>query len=269
MKKIILLSTILFACGSTAEPQVGTVIEALTDGGDAGLGATITQYAHDYAAAFCSGQGKCCPGFPGNFDQASCTNAWQTVGWEFTLPETTTPYTAGHLAFNATRGAKCITALQNFACTTGGTVTAAQYDAVTDACQRVLTGTIAVGGVGCTSSFECNAGWCNAGTCQALVGRTNVCAPNANPNASPDEQCSQAGSYQPQQWCNRLAGGATGTCRVPLANGRVCYNPAVSTTYFDDYGCGSLLCGDNGLCGSSAMYPTAGFCSNWATTDGG
>jgi hypothetical protein len=246
-----------------------------SDGGaDASGPNAIQQYATSYGQAFCSGQGKCCPGYPAAFDQADCAAAWTTLGWEFTLPANPAVYTAGHLNYNATQGALCLAALQNFACTTGGTVTAAQYGAVTTACLGVLTGTIPVGSGGCISSFECANGYCElpsdggTGTCMPLVDSGGTCSPG---NDSPDEMCSQAGSYQPMLWCNQLAGGATGTCAAPLANGATCYDPTVSASYFDDYGCSSLLCGDDALCGDPATYPTPppGFCENWLTDAGG
>jgi hypothetical protein len=253
------------------DAQLDVTVDA--EGGPTGPN-PIQQYAAAYGQAFCAGQGKCCPGYPGSFDQAGCAAASQIQGWEYTLPLDPQSYTAGHLAFNATQGAACLAALQNFACTTLGTVTAAQYSAVTTACLGVLTGTIPNGTSGCLSSFECMNGYCNVpdggslGTCTALVGSGNGCSAG---NDSPDQMCSQAGAYQPMLWCNRLAGGATGTCVAPLANGATCYVPAVSATYFDDYGCTSLLCGDDSLCGDPATYPTPppGFCEAWPSDAGG
>lgn len=235
----------------------------------------ILQYATQYGQAFCAGQGKCCPGYDaGAFDLAGCAAFWTTTGWEYTLPADTTAYTAGHLLFNADAGAGCLAALQGFACTTLGTVTAAQYSAVTTACLGVLTGTLTPGSAGCISSFECANGYCNlptdggTGTCTALAGDGGTCSAGSD---SLDDMCSQAGAFRPPLWCDRLAGGATGTCVAPLANGATCYDPVISATYFDDYGCTSLLCGDDSLCGDPATYPTPppGFCENWPTDAGG
>jgi hypothetical protein len=247
--------------------------DALDTGSDAPN--AIQEYATQYAKALCVGEGKCCPGYDaGAFDMAHCSSVWTTVGWEYTLPASSTAYTAGHLVFNADAGAGCLAALQNFDCTTLGTVTAAQYSAVTTACLGVLKGTLAPGAAGCISSFECANGYCSlptdggTGTCTALAANGGTCAPGVD---SPDQMCSQAGAYQPPLWCNRLAGGATGTCAAPLVNGATCYDPTVSASYYDDYGCTSLLCGDDALCGDPATYPTPppGFCENFATDAGG
>jgi hypothetical protein len=235
----------------------------------------IQQYAAQYAQAFCAGRGKCCPGYPGSFDQAGCVAGNGTIGWESTLPANASVYASGNLAFNADAGAGCIAALQNFACNPdGGPVTAAQYSAVTSACLRVLTGTIAPDSGGCVSSFECSNGYCNrsadggngTGVCTPLLANGATCSPGPD---TPDEMCSQAGSYQPTRWCNRLDGSATGTCVAPLSNGATCYVPSVSVTYFDDYGCTTLLCGDDGLCGDPATYPAPGFCTSYIADAGG
>ncbi|MGA7121448.1 MAG: hypothetical protein WBY94_15190 [Polyangiaceae bacterium] len=249
--------------------------DAGVDGSDAEAGPNaVEQYVAQYAQAFCSGQGKCCPGYPAAFDQASCAAAWKTVGWENTLPSNAAAYTAGHLTLNASQGASCLSALQNFACTTLGTVTAAQYSAVTTACLGVFSGTIANGSSGCVSSFECINGYCDLpsdggtiGTCKPLVGSGRQCAAGSD---SLDQMCSHVGTNQPNLWCNRLAGGATGTCTAPFADGMTCYDPTVDVSYYDDYGCVSLLCGDDGLCGDPATYPTPppGFCENWPTDAG-
>ncbi|MDP9001926.1 MAG: hypothetical protein M3O46_17635, partial [Myxococcota bacterium] len=97
----------------------------------------------------------------------------------------------------------------------------------------------------------------------ALLGSGNTCAPGVD---SQDEMCSQVGTYQPALWCNRLAGGASGTCAAPLADTTTCYNAGAG--FYSDYGCSSLMCGDLG-CGGTTMYPTAGFCANWPADAGG
>jgi hypothetical protein len=232
----------------------------------------IEQYAVQYAQAFCNGQLKCCAGYDAGapFDLAGCITAWQTFGWETTLPGNPAAYSAGHLNFNEDAGAGCVSALQNFTCPDiNGLVSASAYAAVTNACLGVLTGTIDAGSGGCVSSFECNNGYCDptvdggagTGLCTALVGIGGTCTAPTN---SLDEMCSQAGVYQPHAWCNMLGGGATGTCAAPLADTTTCYNSA--TNFWSDYGCTSLLCGDNG-CGGTVTY-TNGFCANWAL-DGG
>jgi hypothetical protein len=240
--------------------------------GDAEAGPNaIQQYATEYGQAFCAGQGKCCPGYPGAFDQASCAAAWTTGGWEYTLPANSAAYSAGHLTFDPDAGAGCLAALRNFGCPDNtNSVPAAEYQAVTTACLGVLTGTIAVGGGGCLSSFECADGYCalpsdgGTGTCTALVANGGPCVSG---NDSYDQMCSQAGAYRPESWCN-LLNGSPGTCAAPLANGAACYNAAVSLTYFDDYGCASLMCGDNGCGGTVTYAQLTGFCANWPADAG-
>jgi hypothetical protein len=259
---------------SSSDAMASCVSDAGSDGPNA-----VQQFATQYARAFCSGQGKCCPGYDaGGFDLASCTAAWGIIGWEYTLPANPAAYAGCHLAFNATQGAACISALQNFACNPdGGAVTASQYNAVTNACLGVLIGTIANGSGGCVSSFECADGYCDltadggasTGRCAALVGDGGSCTTRGLPAPLESDMCSRAGRYQPTLWCNRLDGGATGTCVPPLPNGATCYVPAISATYFNDYGCSTLLCGDDSLCGSPATYPPPGFCANWLPDAGG
>jgi hypothetical protein len=260
---------------SAPESSLGDADAAILGDADAEAGPNaIQQYATAYGQAYCAGQGKCCPGYPAAFDQASCAPAWQISGWEYTLPPIADVYTAGHLNFDATKGAACLAALQAFTCPDdAGTVPASQYSALTNACLGVLTGTIANGSGGCLSSFECSNGYCNrtadggagTGVCTALVGSAGTCSPGGD---SPDQMCSRAGAYQPMLWCNRLDGGATGTCAAPLADNATCYDPTVSATYFDDYGCTSLLCGDLGCGGTVTYAQLGGFCANWPT-DGG
>jgi hypothetical protein len=257
--------------------EASVVMDAMSsctsDAGEGGANA-IEQFAAQYGQAYCSGQGKCCPGYDaGAFDLASCAFAWSVAGWESTLPVNRAVYTGCHLALDTTKAAACISALQNYACNPdGGPVTAAQYSPVTTACLGVLTGTIPTGSGGCLSSFECANGYCDlaadggsgTGVCTALVPIGGPCTAQTN---TLDEQCSQVGLYQPKAWCNMLDGGTTGTCAAPLADGVTCYQ--TSNNFWSNYGCTSLLCGDDSLCGSPATYPPPGFCANWPTDAGG
>jgi hypothetical protein len=197
-------------------------------------------------------------------------------GWEFTLPGSQAVYTAGHLNFNSAKGDTCIAALQNFACPDdAGAVPASAYSAVIDACLGVLSGTIANGSGGCISAFECANGFCQlpsdggtTGTCTALVGNGGTCVPPTNSNESPDQMCSQSGTYTPMLYCDRLAGGDAGACAAPLPNGSTCYNG--TTNFWSDYGCTSLMCGDLG-CGGTVDYSqlAPAWCSNYALDGGG
>jgi hypothetical protein len=236
---------------------------------DASVGA-LQQYASQYAQAYCFGQGKCCAGFDaGAFDLAACATANTLKGWRSTLPASASAYTSGHLGLNDEAGAGCISALRAFPC---GSITAPQFAAILNACNGVLTGNIANDSGPCVSSFECANGYCSlptdgaAGTCAPLVGQSGACIPG---NDSPDHMCSRAGVAQPRLWCdltNHPDGGGA-TCVPPLPNDAGCFN--LVTSYWDDYGCASLLCGDNGCGSSTAAYPDPGWCSSYAPTDGG
>jgi hypothetical protein len=222
----------------------------------------VLQYALAYGQAFCTGQGKCCAGYPTNFDLASCASAYHVSGFDFTLPQNALAYVNGHLNYNPDAGGNCLTALQNFTCPNdAGAVPNTEYSTIINACLGVLTGTIANGSGGCVSSYECANGFCDltadggagTGVCTGLVGDGGACTGTVGISDTVDQMCSQAGQYQPMLWCNRVDGGTTGNCQPPFANGASCYNS--TTGYFTDYGCTSLMCDDNGLCGTSVTYP--------------
>jgi hypothetical protein len=237
------------------------------DGWD-GAPNALQKYSMDYATAYCMGQGKCCAGFDaGAFSVAACAAANSIKGWRSTLPASALAYTRGNLTLNAEAGAGCISALQAFPC---GNITTAQFAAILNACNGVLTGTIANGSGPCVSAFECANGYCSLpsdggpGTCTALVGEGGACASG---NDSVDQMCSRAGVNVPRLWCDLLnhpdGGGAT--CIPPLANGTMCFNGS----YWDDYGCASLLCGDLGCGTDTIAYPDPGWCSAYPPVDGG
>jgi hypothetical protein len=248
-------------------------VSAGSDSGDSGDAAPtkLQAYASQYAHAFCSGFAKCCPGGDaGAFDVESCAASSSFGGgWRSTLPFSAQALTADNMLLDNDAGANCIAALQNMGCTVGGTMTAAAFSAVTTACNGVLTGTIPTGSSGCVSSFECTNGYCNlptdggAGTCTALAGAGGACAAG---NDSPDQMCSQAGT-RPALWCDLLdhPDGVGATCIAPFSDGTTCF----TTSYWDDYGCASGICGDDSTCGTPATYPDPGFCAFWTPADAG
>jgi hypothetical protein len=241
------------------------------DGGDGEAGPNaIQQYAMQNARAFCSGQANCCPGDGGGFDIAGCAQAYYTGGWRSWLPANAAAYTAGHLTLNSSQASSCISALQNFPC---GTVNATQFAAILNACNGVLIGTLSTGSGGCVSSFECANGYCNSsadggsgtGVCSALVGDGGACASGSD---SPDQMCSQAGVDQPRLWCDlTFSTDGGGTCMAPLADAASCYNATAGV--WDDYGCASMLCGDNGCGSSTTAYPDPLFCASYTDAGGG
>jgi hypothetical protein len=256
--------------GGNADATTASDAADAFDGFDGGPN-VFQQFSAQYAQAFCFGQGKCCAGFDaGAFDLAACAATNTLKGWRSTLPANASAYTAGHLALNGEAGAGCISALRAFPC---GTIAPPQFAAILNACNGVLTGNIANGSGPCVSSFECANGYCAspvdgaAGTCAPLVGQGAACKPG---NDSPDHMCTRAGVAQPRLWCdvtNHPDGGGA-TCVPPLPNGAGCFNSA--TSYWDDYGCVSLLCGDSLTCGSNtAAYPDPGWCSAYAPSDAG
>jgi hypothetical protein len=239
---------------------------------DAGPNA-LEQYADANAQAFCQGQGKCCPGDGGGFNVAACARDYYAGGWRYWLPSNPAAYTAGNLTLNTSQANTCIAALQAFPC--GGTVSASQFATIVSACNGVLTGTIATGSGGCVSSFECANGYCNlamdggggTGTCTALVGDGGACTSGPD---SPDQMCAQAGNQagNSRLWCNlTFSTDGGGTCAPPLADTAACYN--MNTSSWDDYGCASLMCGDNGCGGTTAAYPDPVFCSSYIDGGGG
>jgi hypothetical protein len=229
------------------------------------------QYADANAQAFCKGQAKCCAGDGGGFNVAACAQAYYAGGWRSWLPANPSAYTAGHLTLNASQAGTCLSSLQNFPC---GTTTTAEFAALLNACNGVLSGNIATGSGGCISSFECANGYCNmamdggggTGICTVLVGDGGACT--AGPD-SPDQMCAQAGNQagSGRLWCNLTFTDGGGTCQPPLADTASCFN--MTTSSWDDYGCASLLCGDNGCGGTTTAYPDPVFCSSYIDGSGG
>jgi hypothetical protein len=269
--------------GIVADAHPGTDASDASDASDAADAPSdapnaIQAYVEQYGNAFCGGFLRCCPGFDAgtNFDISGCAAANEVGGgWRNTLPTLASglgpALTAGHLAFNGDAGAGCLSALQGFACTTG-TVQPADFQALLTACNGVFAGNIPNGTGGCVSSFECQSGYCayptdggTVGTCTAFVGDGGTCTGNPA-ESTVDEMCSQAGKI-PSLYCTlpqNPNGGAT--CAAPLPDNANCF----FNNTWDDYGCTSLICGDNG-CGTSTtgVYPDpVGFCGRW-TVDAG
>lgn len=239
--------------GDAAEE--GNAVDA-SDASDAGLDAADAEagpnpvqiYVQQYAQAFCAGQFDCCQGYDAGFDDAatgSCESQVLTGTdmWESTLP---TAYNAANLQIDQTQATACLDALNPESC---GTITAAQYQAITNACYGVFTGTVAVGGAGCVTSFECASGYCRlpsdggVGMCTPLVATGGACISQ--------DMCSQA-SQPPTAYCTGTITGSAGTCAPLLADGEVCGGY--------DLVCSSGLCTANGSnnCGGNYPNPSVG-----------
>jgi hypothetical protein len=202
----------------------------------------LTEYAGNYAQAYCQGLYGCCTGV--DMDACAAQNGATSSGWEGTLPGSPEVFSRGNLTFDQDAAARCITALKSFPCSSdgGGDISAASYSAITEACQDVLGGTIASGAAGCINSYECVQGtYCDtaSGVCTPLVGDGGVCITN--------DMCSSPVSGVPTLFCNNVLpgladGGLTsGVCVPLLVNGADCLNAAGNNAF--NYACSSLLCG--------------------------
>ena len=202
----------------------------------------LTEYAGNYAQAYCQGLYGCCTGV--DMDACAAQNGATSSGWEGTLPGSPEVCSRGNLTFDQDAAARCITALKSFPCSSdgGGDISAASYSAITEACQDVLGGTIASGAAGCINSYECVQGtYCDtaSGVCTPLVGDGGVCITN--------DMCSSPVSGVPTLFCNNVLPGladgglASGVCVPLLVNGADCLNAAGNNAF--NYACSSLLCG--------------------------
>jgi hypothetical protein len=168
------------------------------------------------------------------------------------------------------KAAGCVAALGTFPC---GTQTAAQWGAITSACQSVIQGTIPSNSPGCIDSFECVPGnYCDptvdGGLCTPLAGANQPCNtkvqdPYVATGGIPpfaDQMCSYLSTGQPALFCDLINNGAdAATCQPRLANGAACSN--ATNGYYDDQACTAPgLCGDNLQCAGTTTYPLLSFC---------
>lgn len=250
----------------------------VVDSGDATPPAFV--FAQTEAKTLCTAFLDCCPGGldSGTYSLSQCIAGANGYGWEGTLPSDTNIYSRGNVTFDSAKAASCLTAIKAFPC---GTQTAAQWSAITQACELVIQGTIASGQGGCASSWECAANtFCDptvdGGLCRPLATQGEPCDTLINTgtgvqeNPIPDEMCSYLGSGAPALFCDLINnGGNAPTCQPLVASGGNCIN--ATTGYYDDQACvtSAALCGDNSQCGGTASYPYPSFCTNYAITDAG
>jgi hypothetical protein len=260
--------------------------EASVDASDAGADVdaappyTGLEFANQYAAAYCNAFLNCCQlATPGLYNTNDCIVAVANEGWEQSLPDTNV-YARGHTTANQTKAMQCITALSSFPC---GTQTAAEWQAITNACELVVTGTIPIGSTGCISSFECAPNsYCDpnndGGTCTALATQGQPCdtAINSAVSPIPDQMCNYLGSQNVPLYCNLLDNGAdAATCQPTLPAGSACTNTVSPPSsplngYYDDLACQPpALCGDNLECGGTTSYPYPFFCQTYLIDAGG
>jgi hypothetical protein len=236
-------------------------------------------FAEQESNAICTWELGCCPGGlgSGTYNLPACVSLFNGYGWEANQPQQFT-FNRGYIAFNATQAATCLSTIKNLPC---GTQTAAQWGAVTNACELVLYGTIPANQSGCLNSFECASGtYCAApgdggvGVCTPLATQDQPCdtAINSPDDTIPDYMCSYLGSGNTGLYCDLIdpQGSAKyATCQPLLStSGASCVNG--TSGYEDDQACsaasGGALCGDLG-CGTTASYPYPGFCSIFTIKD--
>jgi hypothetical protein len=231
--------------------------------------------ATNEATAYCTKWLSCCPAAGGPYDLQSCIRATTTYGWEGTLPLDPSVYSRGNITVDQAKAAGCVTALQGFPC---GMQTAAQWGAITTACEGVMQGTIPTNSPGCVDSFECAPGnYCDptvdGGLCTKLAAQGAACNtkiqdPYAGTDAGgglaplADQMCSYLGSGNTGLFCDLITKGPNAaTCQPLLANGAMCQS-TVNSGYYDDQACTPpALCGDDTLCGDPALYPYPSFCA--------
>lgn len=234
------------------------------------LAAMELAYANAESAALCQWTINCCPGGldSGTYSLAACESSAAGYGWEANLPSDYGLFSRGFIAFDPNRGNACVQAIQALPC---GNQTAAQYQAVTQACEFVFTGTLSVNSpTACQSSFECaDGGFCDVptdggpGACTPLATQGQPCntAIMSTLNPIPDEMCSYLGSSNTGLFCDLLdapTAGTYGTCQPLRANGVSCVNP--TQTYYDDQACTSGQCSDSFFCGGPTSYPYPAAC---------
>ena len=249
------------------------------DASDGGVDASaVLAFADALVAARCKNWLACCPGGASAYDLKACTSTYGGYGWEGNLPVDQTALARGNIVIDNIKAAACLSAVTNLSC---GSQTAVQWSAATQPCELVLTGTLAINGTGCTSSFECAAGaYCDpsgSGTCKPLATQGQPCNTVISSLVDPraDQMCSYLGSSSNGLYCDLIHNAAdAATCQPLLANGANCVNQATSgpaSGYYDDQACpaSGALCGDNSLCGGSASYPYPANCTPFLITDAG
>ncbi len=241
--------------GKKDAPSTDSPADA-TDAGDAGdapeeADVTSTDAAALYAfpnavnTAYCTRLAFCCDGADaGAFQLNECVAEFGTTGW---LNVGLADVHGGHINFNPTRAADCLSDIAAVSC---GTVTAADIQTQISDCTQAMVGTLAEGASGCNSAWDCAPpAYCDnfgggTGKCTALVG---VGMPCQDTNLSTD--CSELGNGHPDNYC-ALGDGGGATCETELTNGTGCFSSTA---------CQSQIC-DNTLllCEPSTIFSDPG-----------
>ncbi len=239
----------VYVCNGGEEGDA-TVSDGPVGAADGGQAQNAVQlYVQEYAQAFCQGQYDCCEGYDAGFDDAAIAACESQVNagtsmWETTLP---TAYNAANLTIDGAQAATCLGALNPQSC---GTLTPAEYNAITNACLGVFNGSVAVDASGCITSFECASGYCNlpgdggVGTCKPLVGDGGSCLTQ--------DMCTQAALPQTMFCSAVLSPVGSGTCQPLLPDGANCGG-------YDTI-CASGICAGNSFttCGGNYPNPSVG-----------
>ncbi len=129
----------------------------------------IVTFQQAYAQALCQRLSTCCYGSAvsnpldastSDASIAACegTALSSTVGGiEYAIGEIDRAVTlhGGNIAVNETAATSCLAAIQTLTC---GQISGTEYSTMVENCLSALSGTIPIGGSGCTGSVECNNG---------------------------------------------------------------------------------------------------------------
>lgn len=216
---------------------------------------TANELPSAMAKTICQRIASCClQTDAGVISQAVCEAQWQN-GWELSTRGLRRA-NAANVTYDQAQATTCLSLLSQFSC---GTISPAQYKAITAACFGAATGKLAAEASGCKDSVECvSTAFCDmsnvnqdggAGTCKALSALGAGCATN--------ESCSYRGTGA---FCDPIDPNTgailpNATCVDTIADGNQC---RFSSENFNKE-CTSGLCGD-GNCGTGGVlvFPSEG-----------
>jgi hypothetical protein len=201
-------------------------------GGSGGSSIPIDQLGSEFAAVFCHKMFMCCDASERTsidstaVDEATCRSS-MSADAKFALLQA--EVAGGHVTYRGDHARSCIDAVAALPCAQWG----ADFELLRfPACQTIVEGTIATGGV-CASNDECVSGFCGSST-GALV-----CAPPAQLGESCDFARCVSGLA-----CRTDASASPAKCGQPLPDGAACVdrNDCVSGYCITD-GTGQAFCG--------------------------
>lgn len=278
------------AVDSGMATDTGTAVDssstdASSDAGAVGDASLYLAFATSQAQAICNFYLGCCPGGTAAYNMAECVAVYQQYGWEGNVPLALRDLSEGNLAINTTQALNCVSQIATLD-SHCGTQTAAEWTAVTQACELVVTGTLPQGSGPCHTSFECASNsYCSTtvdgGVCAPLATQGQPCdistladSLNGKNTGNPvtDYVCSYLASGNTGLFCDIVDSpdaSTYGTCQPLRAAGQPCGTSNFS--YYDDQACvtSAQLCGDNNLCGSTISNPYPGTCDFYKIQDAG